>query len=180
MMSKCYKSSVPHYSILISCNNVEKYFRTVKGKGLHRERRQKLNVFAQDAAVQVGVTSIASSAIEWEARQRLSSLLLYVTCTLCKWRRNSAYLESFLKSSSYDGWEQEEVARWWKGRLNNQKEGSCYCPSYSQYLPFKFPIQPGTWAYWGMWCWEAEVTWGPAPSSQPAPPGSGSHPEGPA
>lgn len=151
MMSKCSKSLVPHYGILIShsgilisFNNVEKYFRTVESKELQRQRRQKWNGFAQDAAVQVGVTSIVLAAIEWEARQCLSSVLLSVTCMLCKGRNNSARLGPLFRSSSYDGWEQGGVARWWKGRLDNQKEGSCCCPSYSQYLPFKFPVQSGT------------------------------------
>ena len=142
MMSKCYKSLVPHYGILIFFNNFEKYFRTVKNKELQRQRRQKWNDFAQDTAVEVDVTSIALSAIEWEARQCLSSILLSVTCMCCNWRKK--HLGPLLRSASYDGWQQEGVARWWKGRLHNQKVGSWCFPSYSQYLPFKFPIQPGT------------------------------------
>lgn len=116
----------------------------MKSKEVQKQRRQKWNVFVQDAAVQVGVTSIALSAIEQEARQYLSSVLLSITCALCKWRKNSANLGPLLRSSSYDGWEQEGIARWWKGRLDNQTQSSSCRPSYSQYLLFKFPVWTGT------------------------------------
>lgn len=78
------------------------------------------NGFAQDTAVQVGVTSVA----------------LFTLCNLHTLKMEKKKQWSSTGTSS--GPLVMAESKRWKGRLENQKAGSCCWPNYS-HLPFKFP-----------------------------------------
>lgn len=84
------------------------------------------NGFAQDTAVQVGVTCVA----------------LFALCNLHALKMEKKNQWSSTGTSS--GPLVMARSKRWKGRLENQKAGSCCWPNYSQHLPFKFPAWPGT------------------------------------
>lgn len=134
----------------------KKSFRTVKSKELDEERRQN------------GMVLLRTQLFEW-----LSHLLLCffcVTCMLWKWRKKSnGHQQTSLKALLW--WLESKR---WKGRLDNQKAGSCCWPNYwPNYICLLISHLTWDWVHWGTGWREAGVTWGPAPRSQPAPPGSG-------